>query len=257
MKWLKRIAWLAVAALLLAAAVVGRAYWRVAGRTLLEFRICQNTDMILFSDFGEPPQFAAWLEDPDTGRLRTVFVTRRSATGDWEGKAECAAALPRWFEIFKKETGRPGLPRPDAPAPDAVTMPTPKAEHFGWSVEVEPGRRWVCWIEVNLAADYNETFRQHDEETGLEDTDQMGQPSLLYRGEITAEVGERVSPTEHGVAGADGTAEVRRSVAALTTAKAIFKSIEVEVVRPDIVLWRRRRGAKQGDSAAAPVDHHP
>lgn len=237
-RWLRRVATAGLVMFLLAAVLVAQAYWRVWGRTLVEFRICQNLDLILFSDFGEPPQFAIWLEDPVNSRLRTVFVTRRSATGDWEGKAECPGALPRWFEIYRQETGRPGLPTPEAPASDAVTQATPKAEHIAWAVEVEPGSRWICWLEVNLAADYNEAFQEYDEETGTMDTDKSGQPSILYRGEIVAEAGARVRPEPYGQKRLDSAeGAMQRGLGDITSATEIFKSVEIRVVRPRVTLF--------------------
>jgi len=237
-KWLRRGVLIGLAGVLVLAVLVARAVLRVRGRTLIEFRIFQNVELIRFSDFGEPPQFAIWLEDPVGGRLRTVCVTRRSATGQWEGKAECPSALPRWFEIYRQETGRTDLPTPQAPAPDAITAATPKAGQFAWRVEVEPGSHWLCWLEVNLAADFNEAFQRYDEETGSEDTHLSGQPPLLYRGEVSAVVGRRVVPEIHGQTIADTfTGEVARELKGVTTAKDIFKSVEIRVVRPPIKLF--------------------
>ena len=124
------------------------------GSVALEFRIEQDMDIVLFSDFGEPAQFAIWLENPVTHATKTVFVTRRSATGDWVGKAECPASLPRWFNVWRQETGHTGLPRADAPAADGVSGPTPKTKEFTWTAKVTLDSEWVCWIEVNIAADF-------------------------------------------------------------------------------------------------------
>jgi hypothetical protein len=225
-----------MAAMILGVLVL-RAYWKVRGRTVMEFRITQNTDLILFSDFGEPAQFAIWLENPYTGLLRTIFVTYRSATGDWEGKAECPAALPRWFEIYQKEMGVKGLPGPGAKAPDAVTGATPRGEDFARSVEIEPGSRWICWIEVNISADYNAFFQRLDEAQGVADTDQSGQPSIIYRGEITANIGSRLTPELYGstVPGSQGM--IDRNLEEITTAKDIFRSIEISVIPPALKLF--------------------
>lgn len=235
---LRRLGVFAAAGVLIAAGLVGWAYWRVHGRTLIEFRIYQNSEMIQFSDFGEPPQFAIWLEDPETDRLQTVFVTRRSATGDWEGKAECPAALPRWFEVYREETGKDGLPTPDAPAPDAVTGATPTAGQFACRIEVEPGSRWICWIEVNIAADFSEKHPQYNEQTGIEDTHMSGQPSLLYRGEVEAVVGAQITPAPYGQTLPDTLrGEMKASLDDITTARDIFTSVEIRVIRPPVKLF--------------------
>lgn len=205
---------------------------------VLEFRIQQNMDQILFSDFGEPPQAAIWLEDPATGRLRTVFVTWRSGAGEWKGKSECPAALLRWFEIYRKETGRKGLPTPQRPAPDAVTKATPLKEHFTVKAKVQPGTRWICWLEVNISADFNEHFQQYNEQTQTMDTHFSGQPSLLYRAEITANAGERVVPALYGYTEPDSpTGKIVRDLRPITTARDLYKSIEIRVVRPRFRLF--------------------
>ena len=214
-------------------AVAGRGQGDGAPRVTLECRIRQDMDFILFSDYGEPPQFAVWLEDPAGKQVRTLFVTRRSGTGLWDGKAECPAALPRWFRVYEKETGRKGLPTPKAPAPDAVSGATPKSEHFVWRAEVERGSRWVCWIEVNLAADFNEAFPSYDEATGEMDTHDSGQPPLLYRAELLAEPGRRIVPKLWGyVAPGSRGKRVERDLSRITTAKGVFRSIEMRVLKP-------------------------
>jgi len=226
-----RLVLLAVAACMMGGGGCGR-LWPGGERTVLEFRVRQDIEAVLLSDFGEPPQLAIWLEERATGRVRTVGVTRRSARGQWVGKSECPVALPRWFEIHRRETGRKGLPTPQQPAADAVTRATPKTERFVWQAEVEPGSRWVCWLEVNLAGDFNEAFPQLDEAAGRMDTHFCGQPSLLYRAEIAATPGTRVVPKLYGYTAPDTTrGDVQRDLSPITSARTLLKSIEIRVVR--------------------------
>jgi hypothetical protein len=199
---------------------------------LIEFEIYQAIDLIRQSLFGEPPQFAIWLEDAQSHRFQTVFVTYRSGYGEWVGKVECPAALPRWFEVFKAETGSTELPNFDKPAADAVTGATPRAEEFKTSVRVPYGSRWVCWIEMNLSGDFNEAYRDHDIERKMVDVYFSGQPALVYRGRITAIPGERETPALYGESILDGAGGVtiRPVSKGVTTAKNIFKSIEIRVI---------------------------
>jgi len=132
--------------------------------TWIEFTIQQDMNLIRQSLFGEPLQFAIWLEDQKTERLKTVFVTYRSGYGDWIGKTECPAALPHWFEVFKEGTSTTELPSFNFHVPDTITSTTQETENFKTSVEVKQGSRWICWIEMNLAGDFNETYRDHDVE---------------------------------------------------------------------------------------------
>jgi hypothetical protein len=204
------------------------------GPVLIEFEIHQDKDLILLSIFGEPPQFAIWLEDPATHQLQTVFVTYRSGSGDWIGKSSCPAALPRWFEVFGQETNSVGLPTFDNPVPDAVTGATPQAEHFKIGVEVEPASRWICWIEVNLAGDFNEKYRPYDKEQKAVDLHFSGQPPLVYRGEITAIPGEQIVPQLYGQSVLDSpTGQTVQPVSGdIITARDIFQSIMIRVIEP-------------------------
>jgi len=199
---------------------------------VIEFHIRQNIRLIRQSLYGEPPQFAIWIEDTESHRLRTVFVTYRSGSGDWVGILECPAALPRWFEVFKEETTSTELPSFDNPAPDAVTGATPKTARFTTSVEVESGTRWVCWTEMNLSGDFNDTYRHHDMEKKTVDVYMSGQPALVYRGEITAVPGERAAPELYGQSVTDSPAgkTVQPVSDGITTARNIFRAIEIRVV---------------------------
>lgn len=238
MKSCKRTTAAVVIALLLAASVNCVDEHRVknagqgAGPVLIEFEIGQDMGLIRQSLFGEPPQFAIWLEDAQSHRLQTVFVTYRSGYGEWVGKLECPAALPRWFEVFKEETGSTELPNFDKPVADAVTGATPRVEEFKTSAHVPYGSKWICWIEMNLSGDFNEAYRDHDIERRMVDVYFSGQPALVYRGEITAMPGEKMAPKLYGesVLDSDSGTTIQPVSEGVTTAKDIFKKIEVRVI---------------------------
>ena len=50
-----------------------------AGPVLIEFEICQDLDLIKYSLFGEPPQFAIWLEDAASLSIYIVMKKFTSA----------------------------------------------------------------------------------------------------------------------------------------------------------------------------------
>ena len=190
--------------------------------------------MILFSAFGEPAQFAVWLQDPKTGQTKTISVTYRAATGNWKGKAECPVALPRWYQIYRSETGYDNYPTPDTAIPDAVTCATPQSEQFQISTLVEAGSKWLCWIEVNLAADFNTDYPQFDEARGRMDTHLNGQPALLYRAQIHALPGNTATPKifAKSLLSASGCVVIEQKTDGITTAAEIFPYLHIKVLNP-------------------------
>lgn len=159
----------------------------------LIFNIHQERDIYDQSDFGEPPQFAIWLEDSEHLTVKTVFVTYRTGTGDFDGKVECPVSLPVWTGIFRKETGRDDFPSPMKPFFDGVTGATQKVEDLNISVQVEKGVRWFYFIEMNVAGDYNKSFPYVSSKKHI-DSHGNGQPSLIFKGEINSKIGETSKP---------------------------------------------------------------
>ncbi len=219
-----------IARIAIACAVLLAACSTTPERAILELDVSQDTELILQSYFGKPAQLAVWLEDPLDGSRRTLFVTRCAGAGAWNGKSESPDSLPRWYEVYREETGNRGYPRPEAPAPDGVTRPTSTERDFRWTTDLEPGRRWILWIEVNISADFNERFPQVDEASGYVDTDYAGQPSLLYRAEITVTPGARFVPELFGRTVPGTTGEVTRDLAGITTARDVLEAVEIRVL---------------------------
>jgi hypothetical protein len=197
---------------------------------VLRFDIKQNMELISLATFSEPPQFAIWLEDAESGRYQTIVATYRSATGDLIGKAECPGCLPLWFAVYVKETGKEGLPTMEEPAPAAVTYPTPLQEDFTIRRTVKYGGKFILWMEMNLAGDFNKNYTEAD--TDKTDWDYSGQPPLVYRCEIEAVPGKKYVPELFGqVDMSKPFDEMIVSVSdKVTTAKDVFKSIEIRVI---------------------------
>jgi hypothetical protein len=201
------------------------------GRTIIQFDIHQNKELIHLSTFAEPPQFAIWLENSRTQKVKTVFVTNRVGTGDWEGKTNVPVALPRWSQLFREENTAHNVIIDDKF--DAVSGATPKDDYFSVRIEVEPGSSWICWIEMNLAGDYNDAFPEFDVQSFEEDEFACGQPALLFKAAITAEEGLRYTPVlkaqsiwENGVTRVEPVSE------GVTTARDVFDDIQISVIRP-------------------------
>ena len=99
-------------------------------RVQVEFNIHINKEAIYLSAYAEPPQFAIWLEDPASGKLKQVFVTYRAGESDWEGKADVPTAIPHWSDVF-------GGTGPDGQQDyDGISGATPKDEYFRVRAEV-------------------------------------------------------------------------------------------------------------------------
>lgn len=216
------------------------AFARNWNKTDIEFRIHINKKVVQESTFGESPTFAIWLEDPETRSTQTIFVTNRAGLGDWEGKTSVPVALPKWFEVNEKEKLNKNKLGNKIPDQIAITGATPKPGYFSTRVRVAPGSKWICFIEVNLAGDFNETFKEYDEVNQTSDEYKTGQPALLYRAEIKAAIGNEVKPQIEGICILDSLQMVHiRPLDGITTAKDIFDEIAIKVIkpRPRIIEW--------------------
>jgi hypothetical protein len=212
------------------------------GRTIIQIDIHQNKKIIHLSNFAEPPQFAIWLENPATKELKTVFVTHRVAKGDWEGKANVPVALPLWFKLFRGAGKREGTLKPEKRSDMAITGATPKSDYFSVRVEVEPGSEWICWIEMNLAGDFNDAFPEIDLKTLREDEFSNGQPALVFRADLKAVEGQTFKPEiisqSTWVKGMASTESVNEGI---TTAKDVFDDIRISVIKPKPKLIDKSR----------------
>lgn len=225
---------LLVVSLVIIAAVVLYAYRGTWGKRDIEFRIHINEQLVRESVYGESPTFAIWLEDPATGNEQTVFVTRRAAAGDWEGKAEVPVALPLWFEVYKAENKADHLPNYEKPAPMAITGATPKPGYFTTRARVDTGSSWICWIEVNLSGDYNDYYQQYDPVKKMEDAFGSGQPALVYKAEFKAVEGMVVIPEVVGMSVSNASVtNILQPVEGITTASDIFDEISIAAVKPE------------------------
>jgi hypothetical protein len=214
-------------------ALVVLAYARTWNKTELEFLIHINEELVRQSLYGESPTFAIWLEKPGSGSIHTVYVTRRVALGDWEGKKEVPEALPLWSEINR--TDLPGNSEAAEATGDEliITGATPLPGYFRTRVRVDPGSRWICWIEMNLAGDFNESYPEYDPVNHKVDEYRSGQPDLLYRTEIRAQLDTMAVPGIVGMCllNKEGGVSVE-PLRGISTADRVFDEIRVTVVRP-------------------------
>lgn len=213
--------------------IAGIVIIRTWGRTMIQIDIHQNKKIIHLSNFAEPPQFAIWLENPVTKELKTVFVTHRVAKGDWEGKANVPVALPQWFNLFRviEKTGTGTVQNKKSDL--AISGATPKGDYFSIRVEVEPGSEWICWIEMNLAGDFNDSFPEIDVETLREDEYSNGQPALIFRADLKATEGMKFKPAIVSQSVWNKGVVIIEPVSdGITSAKNVFDDIQISVIIP-------------------------
>lgn len=199
----------------------------------LVFKIAQNSEVYEASMFGEPPQLAIWLENTSNSQLKTVYVTRRTGTGDFEGKMEVPVALPAWVTAFRKETGINGFPTPSNPVTDAITGATSKQELIQKEIMIAANQIWNYYIEVNASGDFNKGFANY-QPNGEIDDHANGQPSLVYKGTISSIPGKVSTPllagrTEQKIF----TSSLNPNLTPITTARMLLKSIEVSCQKMD------------------------
>lgn len=222
--------------------VAGAVVVRTWGRTVIQVDIHQDKKIIHLSNFAEPPQFAIWLENPVTKELKTVFVTRRVANGDWEGKANVPVALPLWYQLFRGSNNKPDTAPQNKRSDMAITGATPKDDYFSLRIEVEPGSEWICWIEMNLAGDFNDAFPEVDLKTLREDEFSNGQPALVFRADIKASEGLKFTPVIISQSTwANGVVDVGPVTEGITTAKNVFDDISISVIKPKPKLIDKTR----------------
>jgi hypothetical protein len=216
------VLWAAAVAVVLWASLFG------AERVNLTISIELDPRVYDYTDYGEPPQLAVWLEQPGSGKIRTLFVTYRTAKGEWHGKIECPVSLPYWLSRYRKESGTTGLPGPKNPVPDAVSGATPKKE-FTVKTVLPEGSRWNYYIEVNASGDYNRRFPSVSD-NGMPDSQGNGQPSLIYTGEIEAVPGQRSTPLLAGrTKQLNRVDKIIKNLEGITSAKGLLTKITVRV----------------------------
>lgn len=236
----KTIFWILTTSGILVCGFVLVAYGRTWNKTELEIRLHINEKLVQESTFGEPPTFAIWIGEPGSGRAQTVFVTGRAGRGDWEGKAAVPVALPRWFEVNEKEKQAAQHPGTHVPDEMAISGATPTPGYFTTRVRVMPGKKLTCWMEVNLAGDFNASFPEFDVKNQTSDEYKTGQPALLYKAELQAEMGTEATPVIAGMAVLDSSGRVHiLPPDGITTAKDIFDEITLRIIKPKprIIDW--------------------
>jgi hypothetical protein len=144
--------------------------------------------------------------------------------------------------IFRGNEKTPGLAGTVKCSEMAISGATPKEDFFTIRVAVEPGSKWVCWIEMNLAGDFNEAFPEIDTRSHMEDEFSNGQPALLYRADIVAVENSVFLPElfAQSIWNRD-TVSIEPVSEGITTAKFVFDTIRISVNKPKPKLINKYR----------------
>jgi hypothetical protein len=160
------------------------------------------------------PQVAVWLENTEGEYLDTIYVTARAENRNWrmapkEGRLE---ALPVWYHLKQGSA-------------DAVSSATTTANTvtYGSGIAARlPAGTYVVMLETNRSYDWNHRYSKNN--AGV-----SGQPSLVYRAEITIG-GDRTEArfTPIGTGSVDGTdGDIRPGLEDIDTALELFSSMTV------------------------------
>ena len=200
-------------------------YWQdVDDKVQLVFTFHQERDIYDRSTYGDPPQFAIWLEETESKKVKTVFVTYATGTGEFKGKIECPVSLPLWIVAFRQETARDDFPVPWKPY-DGITGATPKNKKIEISIEVQKDISLNYYIEMNVAGDYNKTYPYISSQKKF-DSHGNGQPSLIYKGEIISQKGKTSNPVLIGRSEQYYfTTELNQDLEGVDSAKEVFLEI--------------------------------
>ena len=193
----------------------------------LEFHLTLDEDIYLDTIYGQTPQIAIWLENPENGQIRNVWVSHRTGKNEWVGKSYCDVSLPYWQSLNGRTKKDKLYKVLDDDEVHAFTMATPKNDFIKASAWVPKGSKWNYYIEINVSGDFNEIFTSRHPD-GYPDLQGNGQPSIIYKGSILAVTGQKDVPEIIGRTEQWQPAdEIIENIDEITTAGKLLKKVRV------------------------------
>lgn len=164
-------------------------------------------------------QFAVWLEDSEGNYLQTLYVTRKASKRTWIfcPKAGRPESLPVWYHASKHEVikSKTENKTDEVLKIDAVTRATPKGGAI-FNAEITD-KSCVIKAEFNTSFDYNDFYTKKN-------SNDNGQPSVIYEALIPENADEEVKLTFAGTGSIDGkNGIIHKDTEGLTTAMDIVK----------------------------------
>ncbi len=160
----------------------------------LEFKLTYNYDVYKKPSIFLPksqPTFAIWLEEKDSGKAQTIYVTGKAAENKWILAENRPESIPVWYGVRQKEQHESGLQI------DAMTGATPSGETavIQWQVPDRLlAKQITLFIEANSSYDYNAYYSDQKGTAGYSGAN--GQPSLIWKAELdfSTSAGEEINP---------------------------------------------------------------
>jgi hypothetical protein len=190
------------------------------GQPYFQFKMVFNPKL-----YKHPPSFAFWIEDPETGDVETLFVTKKAGLKKWFGaKADARPyALPVWFGVEKKQK------KEDV---QAVTDATPKGARGELECVIPQkfmNKKVNVYLEINASFDFNEYYPKKDKKGEIGFSEANGQPSLVWATSLqtNAETQKCIKPQLLGTGALLGQShEVNPDLTRISTAKQMIQNME-------------------------------
>lgn len=172
-----------------------------------------------------PPQFALWIQDSDGNFSQTIFATKKASNKKWifAPKSGRPESLPVWYHSCKNSYASESKNEMDA-----VSSATPKGGfEIAREIQLSEEKKYFVFAEVNKSFDYNEFYPKDAEKNSVEYSGVNGQPSAVYRAELSFENPEAKLELV-GTGSLDGkSGSIENKTETLTTAKNLVEKIVV------------------------------
>ena len=196
-----------------------------------EIKLSYNFEVYKKPSFFLPksyPTYAIWMEEPTSGKIKTMYVTAKAGQNKWILADSRPESLPVWYGIQKKEHADNSLNI------DAVSGATQSGETavIYWPVPPAILNKQVhIYIEANNSFDYNDYYSKNKKAAGYSGTN--GQPSLIWKASflLSDENIEGIEPEiiGHGhILGKDH--QVYPDVSHITSARKTFQYIGISYI---------------------------
>jgi hypothetical protein len=132
--------------------------------------------------FNVLPQIVIWAEDQEGKLIDTLYITgadgkkMRHAAKNEKGAAFYPECFPVWAE--KAKAAGKKMPSKKEPYTDTVTSATPMSSFTLDTRLGDTANSFFVYLEINKSDDKSEVFTK-------ENNDWAGQPSLIYKAEVT------------------------------------------------------------------------